>query len=404
MPPPTDDQPIAAAPGFQYEPLRASVLDVFEQLGAFDEDSGLVEWMFPDVHEEKQRRRPRVKLTEMFDEEPEPEETPRKSRLTSRFFGIRSRSRSKSQTRGKKENKDKGTTPPKSKKTSRSSPNLRKDKETLTDGPLTDSPEPPPMPPRRMSIFQRKPPPTQDEAAPRPSISDEEWQQITMTGSIADYETANPFISVHSNSPPSSTRKSNDSASTTTTPKRSGPFSRFTSSFTRSTPASPTREHAQSPLSRRTPPTSDPATPTQASTSGPMQPSGSLDPEVASTHSNASTSTLQAVPAPPSPEDSTTDRVPLPPQDDDRLETTSQIDHVRMSLSDISEGEGSETAASVKNADSHRAPTPEEPDHQELDSSSGSEDDYGVPLEKQRNLDADIEVATDDTHTSSATQ
>jgi hypothetical protein len=29
---------------------------------------------------------------------------------------------------------------------------------------------------------------------PRPSISEEDWQQITMTGSIADYNAVNPFL------------------------------------------------------------------------------------------------------------------------------------------------------------------------------------------------------------------
>ncbi|KAJ7063632.1 hypothetical protein C8F01DRAFT_1133761 [Mycena amicta] len=341
--------PATADDNFRYEPLRASVLDVFEQLGAFDEDSGIVEWMFPEVHEEKQLRRTRVKLTEVFDNEIEPEpETPRKSRLGSRFFGIRTKSRSKSQVRPKKEKekekeKDVATSLPKQKpKKTRSSPNLRKEAVGAIDGlpeissPMKQTPTavapttPENTKSRRISIFPRKPPPPVLEG-PRPSISDEEWQQITMTGSIADYEAANTFIGRDPALGPISNRKSNDTA--TSSSKRSGPFSRFTHTFSRSTPTSPIHEHAPSPPPLPTTPTA-PA-PSSSPAAAPR------DPEVASTHSDTSTDTLQAVPAPDIEE---VPRDGVPREEDERLETSSQMDHVRMSLSDISEGEVSETS------------------------------------------------------------
>jgi hypothetical protein len=195
--------------GVHYEPLRASVLDVFEQLGAFDDQSGIVEWIFPEFHAEKEVQRSRVKLTEVFDApEPEPE-TPRKSR-TSRFFRLGTKSRSKS--RSKKDAPPPPAVPAPSKqkpKKSRSSPDLRKKaaesgppgslpislpiKQAPTVPAEQKSPEhkSPEHKPRRLSLFPRKPAQSLDQ--PRPSISDEEWQQITMTGSIADYET-NPFL------------------------------------------------------------------------------------------------------------------------------------------------------------------------------------------------------------------
>ncbi|KAF7298481.1 hypothetical protein MKEN_01373200 [Mycena kentingensis (nom. inval.)] len=311
MPPQSSDSDSSSdssAPGFQYEPLRASVLDVFEQLGAFQQDSGLVEWMFPEVHQERQLR-PRVKLTEMFDDDepaPEPEETPRKSRLASRLFGgMRSRSksktRSKSQTRPKKENKEPAPalSPAKKPKKPRSSPNLRKDAEaaaTAGEAPAESESSPSavgtPEGKRRMSIFQRKPhPPQVDPDLPRPSISDEEWQQITMTGSIADYDVANPFRGMeHPSAPATPLRRSNDSSPAQSPKgKRNGTFARLTNTFSRSTPTSPTRDHAALPASPPLP-SSGPATPTAASASAPTPISAGTE------HSNASTDTITLQP------------------------------------------------------------------------------------------------------------
>ncbi|KAJ7700841.1 hypothetical protein B0H17DRAFT_1195686 [Mycena rosella] len=323
-----------------YEPLRASVLDVFEQLGAFDDGSGIVEWIFPDVREQKELQRSRVRITlpevEVEVAEPEPQTPTQKS--TRGFFGIRPRSRSKS--RAKKEpNPTLPTAPTKLKpKKSRSSPNLRKDaekdlrKEAETAAPAVPPIylPPPPAGARRLSIFPRKGGQSLDQ--PRPSISDEEWQQITMTGSIADYET-NPFLGVdpHGN---------NDVGAGPV--KRDGlqkHFSRFTNSFTRSTPTSPTQSTstftprastmtAPTPTSPRSP-TSD-STPTE-----PAPPLPPLPTSPTTEHSNASTSTLPAAPRSPSIKE-----VPR----EDKLETSAQMDHVRMSLSDISEGEVSESS------------------------------------------------------------
>ncbi|KAJ6606189.1 hypothetical protein DFH09DRAFT_1256763 [Mycena vulgaris] len=326
-----------------YEPLRASVLDAFEQLGAFNDDSGIVEWIFPEVHEQKELQRSRIKLPEIV-EVPQPEpEAPRKSR-TSRFFNIRSRSKSK--PRPKKESPTLPTAPTKLKpKKSRSSPNLR---ESAAKSPPPTLPAPPsPLKQTattatratsvehksRLSIFPRKAG-AQSLDQPRPSISDEEWQQITMTGSIADYET-NPFLGMDPHG-------TNDVGAGPV--KRDGlqrHFSRFTNSFTRSTPTSPTREHPAFPLSNPTSPTpmsptSDPTTPT-----GPMATSPR-----ASEHSNVSTSTLPSAPTSPTtirevPRDDTPESSS---GSEDALEPSSQMDHVRMSLSDISEGDASETS------------------------------------------------------------
>ncbi|KAJ7042041.1 hypothetical protein C8F04DRAFT_1252512 [Mycena alexandri] len=335
-----------------YEPLRASVLDAFNQLGAFDEDSGIVEWIFPEFHTEEKKPQLRAKLTEVFDTpDPEPE-TPTKKSRTSRFFRLGTRSRSKS--RSKKEDVPAPPTPSKKPKKTRSSPNLRK------DAAESETPALPPISlpmkqastsssgehkPRRLSIFPRKPA-TQSLDQPRPSISDEEWQQITMTGSIADYA-VNPFVGTDPH-------RDND----TELAKRDGAqkhyFSRFTHSFTRSTPASPTsREHASpSPLSGPASPqaTSDPTTPT-----GPPPPVPDMPPSPAiTTHSNVSTSTLTAVPLPgipfpaaPAPLSTEIREVPR----EVPLDSTSQMDHPRTSLSDISEGEVSESSTlSMKNS------------------------------------------------------
>ncbi|KAJ7494407.1 hypothetical protein B0H11DRAFT_2392861 [Mycena galericulata] len=342
-----------------FEPLRASVLDVFAQLGAFDDDSGIVEWIFPEVHEEKELQRSRVKLPEVVDvPEPVPETPTRKSRA-SRFFGIRSRSKS----RVKKEDAPATpTTQNKKPKKSRSTPDLRKDAEesgTVPEVPPISSPSKktasPEQKSRRLSIFPRKGL-TQSLDQPRPSISDEEWQQVTMTGSIADYEN-NPFLGMDPHG-------GNNDAKLV---KRDGlqtRFSRFTSSLTRSTPTSPT--HATSPNSGLPATTSDPATPTGRTTPTPATP----DPTSPTTmHSNASTSTLPATaPAPsepatihtntsasalptPNPESPAIQEVPR----EDALETSSQMDHVRQSLSDISEGDVSESSTlSIKSSrDSH---------------------------------------------------
>ncbi|KAJ7118969.1 hypothetical protein C8R44DRAFT_187048 [Mycena epipterygia] len=354
MPPrPPRDRDSAA----HYEPLRASVLDAFQQLGAFDDDSGIVEWIFPEVHEQKQLQRARVKLPEVVEvPEPEPEE-PRKSR--SRFFGIGSRSRSKSRARKEKEAPP-PTSPaaPKQKpKKSRSSPNLRKDaKESAPGTPIISSPmkqtaiASPEQKSRRISIFPRRAA-AQSLDEPRPSISDEEWQQITMTGSIADYET-NPFLGHDPHA-------SNDAG----TVKRDGlqkHFSRFTGSFTRSTPTSPIREQhptsPTSPLSRMsdsTIPTSDPTTPTRSSPPMPTSPT--------TEHLNASTSTIPAAPASPPPEIQEVHREDAEVPGEDALETGSQMDHPRTSLSDISEGEVSESSTlSTKSSRESHASTQEE--------------------------------------------
>ncbi|KAK7035913.1 hypothetical protein R3P38DRAFT_3350926, partial [Favolaschia claudopus] len=376
-----------------YEPLRASVLDVFEQLGAFDDDSGIVDLIFPELQEQKENRRTRVKLTEVFDPEPEPE-TPRKQPRTSRFFRLGTRSRSKSRT--KKESKETPVPPPvpapakesKKLKKSTSSPNLRKEavegKEQKEDIPPTPISSPvkhsattPEHKSRRRSLFPRKAPATSLDQ-PRPSISDEDWQQITITGSIADYDVNNPFLGKDPNGNP---------IQDASPAKRDGPqkyFSRFTHGFARSTstPTSPTREHGPSPLSAQSaptspspektatptgstaghtpeqsssatvsPPASDPTTPTGPYPSQPSPFVPAPASPVGSSHSNASTSTLPAVPR-----SADSDKQQLPPdssdvaqetegaQTDDRLETTSQIDHVRKSLSDISEGEHSESS------------------------------------------------------------
>ncbi|KAF8191611.1 hypothetical protein K438DRAFT_1970590 [Mycena galopus ATCC 62051] len=360
-----------------YEPLRASVLDVFEQLGAFDDQSGIVDWIFPEFHEQKELKRTRVKLTEVFgppepEEQPEPE-TPRKSR-TSRFFRLGTKSRSKSRT--KKETKEAPSLPTPSKESKKpkratSSPNLREDaaKEEETSAvppipsPMKQTATSPEHKSRRLSLFPRKAAASLDQ--PRPSISDEEWQQITMTGSIADYE-ANPFLG---NDP----HGSNHAGPV----KREKYFSRFTSGFTRSTPSSPTREHAPGPISS-TAPTSptreratsplatpvptplasehnasgtasppaatsdgDPTTPTGPYLHGPTSPAGSA-------HSNASTSTLPATPTSPAIQEVSSNGAPKrdTPEiaGEEGLEITSQIDHVRKSLSDISEGEHSESS------------------------------------------------------------
>ncbi|KAJ6630243.1 hypothetical protein B0H10DRAFT_978311 [Mycena sp. CBHHK59/15] len=293
------------------EPLRASVLDVFQQLGALDNDSGIVEWMFPEFHEEKERERSRVKL-------PEPVEVPlnlseleepiRKSR-PSRFFNIRSRSRSKS--RAKRD-------PPSS------SPNVRKDAEVpATPPPISHPTKQTATSPaqatdpkiRKPSLFSRRmAAPGQSLDQPRPSLSDEEWQQITMTGSIADYET-NPFLG---------TNPHTNSVDDARTAKRDGlqkQFSRFTSSFTRSTPTSPVREHSVYPQS-------DPSTPTGPAPPMPVSPT-----------TGASTSSLPTAPVSPA----SIQEAPREPAPID-IKRTSQIDHVRKSLSDISEGEVSESS------------------------------------------------------------
>jgi hypothetical protein len=181
-----------------YEPLRASVLDVFEQLGAFDDDSGIVEWIFPEVHEQKELQRTRVKLPEVVEAPaPEPEAPARKSRA-SRFF----RSRSKSGVKKEPHPPTPQVPAPNklSKKKSNSSPNLRKAaQESASTVPAISSPikktatTSPEQKSRRLSMFPRAKSGAQSLDQPRPSISDEEWQQITMTGSIADYET-NPFL------------------------------------------------------------------------------------------------------------------------------------------------------------------------------------------------------------------
>ncbi|KAJ6546804.1 hypothetical protein B0H19DRAFT_242244 [Mycena capillaripes] len=366
MPPRTSTDRDSAV---HYEPLRASVLDVFEQLGAFDDHSGIVEWIFPEFHEEKEVQTSRVKLTEVFDPpEPVEPETPRKSR-TSRFFRLGTKSRSKS--RSKKEDSPLVITAPtkqKPKKT-RSSPDLRKKAAAAAEG---KSPETPVISlpikqttmssaehkSKRLSLFPRKAA-AQSLDQPRPSISDEEWQQITMTGSIAEYG-INPFLGTDPHS-------ENDA----TPVKRDGlqkHFSRFTGTFTRSTPTSPirarsslsgtaptspTQEHHVSPLAAPGPaspvgddpqPTSDPTTPT-----GPPPPLPT-SPAITS-HSNASNSTLHAAPDPPAPEPA-----PVSPEvqevpRDDAIETTRELDHVRKSLSDISEGEVSESSTiSIKSS------------------------------------------------------
>ncbi|KAJ7253319.1 hypothetical protein B0H12DRAFT_593647 [Mycena haematopus] len=368
-----------------YEPLRASVLDVFEQLGAFDDHSGIVEWIFPEFHEQKELQRARVKLTEVFDHsEPQPEpETSRKSR-TSRFFRLGTKSRSKSRT--KKEAKEVPSVPtpskePKKPKKATSSPNLREEaaaQETPAvpqiSSPMKHAPtSPAEHKSRRLSLFQRKaaatsldqPRPSINQ--PRPSISDEEWQQITMTGSIADYET-NPFLG---NDP-----HGNNHAGPVKLDGRQKYFSRFTSGFTRTTPASPTRENPPSsvptsptrdrPASPPTAPvpvpsipehgasgpsshqaTSDPTTPTDPYGSGPS-PSVPKSP-TGSAHSNASTSTLPAAPTKPEIQEVHSDDAPpkdspnpSPDPGNDSHGTTSQIDPVRLSV--ISEGEHSETS------------------------------------------------------------
>ncbi|KAK7024039.1 hypothetical protein R3P38DRAFT_3194717 [Favolaschia claudopus] len=398
-----------------YEPLRASVLDVFEQLGAFDDDSGIVDLIFPELQEQKENRRTRVKLTEVFDPEPEPE-TPRKQPRTSRFFRLGTRSRSKSRT--KKESKETPVPPPvpapakesKKLKKSTSSPNLRKEavegkeqKEDIPPTPPISSPvkhsaTTPENKSRRRSLFPRKAPATSLDQ-PRPSISDEDWQQITITGSIADYDVNNPFLGKDPNGNPiqdvgvqrlfhpASITHSSRNLVQASPAKRDGPqkyFSRFTHGFARSTstPTSPTREHGPSPLSAQSvpispspektatptastaghtpeqsssatvsPPASDPTTPTGPYPSQPSPFVPAPASPVGSSHSNASTSTLPAVPR-----SADSDKQQLPsespdvPQEaegaqtDDRLETTSQIDHVRKSLSDISEGEHSESS------------------------------------------------------------
>ncbi|KAJ7491069.1 hypothetical protein FB451DRAFT_1514466 [Mycena latifolia] len=317
-----------------YEPLRASVLDAFAQLGAFDDDSGIVEWIFPEVHEQKELQRSRIKLPEVVGvAEPEPTALP-KSR-TSRFFRIGSRSRSKSRTKKERPpNLPAAPTKLKPKKT-RSSPDLRKDAENsepaTPSSPTKQTGTPSAEQKRRLSIFPRKAA-AQSLDQPRPSISDEEWQQITITDSIADYET-NPFLGIDPNATTSDVGAG--------TVKRDGlqsHFSRFTNSFTRSTPTSPTREHPTSSLSNPSSPT--PTSPL-ASTSDPTTPTGPSPPMRTATsptteHSNASTSTLPAAPTSPV--------IQEVQRDDVALETSSQMDHVRMSLSDISEGEASETS------------------------------------------------------------
>ncbi|KAJ7144953.1 hypothetical protein C8R43DRAFT_560733 [Mycena crocata] len=323
--------PIARNSAVNYEPLRASVLDAFQQLGAFDDDSGIVEWIFPEVIAEKELQRSRVKLPEVVEvPEPEPERQSRKSRA-SRFF---SRTRSKSRVK-----KEATTTPAPSKqkpKKSRSSPNLRKDAEESApetpaiSHPIKQSATSPEQKSRRLSIFPRKAA-TQSLDEPRPSISDEEWQQITMTGSIADYET-NPFLGKDP--------YINDAGSV----KPEGiqrHFSRFTSGFTRSTPTSPVRrEHTILPVSDPTEPSSEPSTPT-----GPSHPLPTSPTTIhrTTTISNASTSTLPAAPATPSIQE-------VPRDENAALETTSQMDHPRTSLSDISEGEVSESSTLSQNS------------------------------------------------------
>ncbi|KAJ7891320.1 hypothetical protein B0H14DRAFT_2688588 [Mycena olivaceomarginata] len=373
---------------FHYEPLRASVLDVFEQLGAFDDQSGIVDWIFPDFHEQKElSQRTRVKLTEVFDapEEPEPEpETPRKTR-TARFFRLGTKSRSKS--RGRKEAKEELPAASKKPKKASSSPNLRKDaaEEEIPAVPPVSSPvkqdtaaAPAEHKSRRLSLFPRKAAATSLDQ-PRPSISDEEWQQITITGSIADYDD-NPFLGRD----PHATHDAGPV-------KRDGRqkyFSRFASSFTRSTPSSPTREHSVSQSStaptsptRAHPPsplsiparapqvaspqtTNDPTTPTGPYPSEPSPLVPTPNSPTGSAHSNASTSTLPAVPpearalpregedVPASAED--TPEVPTEDPDESHLETTSQMDHVRTSLSDITESDGEQSEGSTAAPSEHR--------------------------------------------------
>ncbi|KAJ6457080.1 hypothetical protein C8R47DRAFT_1247660 [Mycena vitilis] len=347
--------------GVHYEPLRASVLDVFEQLGAFDDHSGIVEWIFPEFHEENQAQRSRVKLTENFDSPDlvEPE-TPQKSR-TSRFFRLGTKSnKSRSKSRSKKEKDTPApTTPtpkqkPKELKKTTSSPDLRnkssesKPPETPTGAALTPSAEQKSNLSKRLSIFPRKGT-GQSLDQPRPSISDEEWQQVTMTGSIADYA-VNPFLGTdpHAEDP-----NANDAGQVKQqgTPKKHFSRLRFTSGFARSTPTTPTREHAPaapttpaaepSPPAPTSPPASPPAPAADEAVSDPTTPTAT-SPGITS-QSNASTSTLTAAPASPD--------IQEVPREEDMLETTSQMDHTRQSLSDISEGDVSESSTlSMKSA------------------------------------------------------
>ncbi|KAJ7684406.1 hypothetical protein DFH06DRAFT_1354455 [Mycena polygramma] len=357
MPPRAPRDPDSAV---HYEPLRASVLDVFEQLGAFDDHSGIVEWIFPEFHEENQAQRSRVKLTENFDSpDPVEPETPQKSR-TSRFFRLGTKStKSRSKSRSKK---DAGaspatTAPPKQKpkelKKTKSSPDLRKKSsdskppETPT-GALTPSAEQKSNLSKRLSIFPRKGT-GQSLDQPRPSISDEEWQQVTMTGSIADYA-VNPFLGTDPHGENTNTNDAGQVKQRDGTPKKHFSRLRFTSGFARSTPTTPTREHAPaapttptaepSPPAPTSPPASPPAPAADGAASDPTTPTAA-SPRITS-QSNASTSTLTAAPASPDIQE-----VPR----EDVLETSSQMDHVRQSLSDISEGDVSESSTlSIKSS------------------------------------------------------
>ncbi|CAK5281039.1 unnamed protein product [Mycena citricolor] len=382
-----------------YEPLRASVLDVFEQLGAFDDDSGIVEWIFPEVRDEKASRpRRRVKLTEVFDDDDNDEmasaaasDPPRQSR-TSRFLkGIRSRSKSGTRKDVKEKDKDKGKpSAPKHKsaKKSKSSPNLRE------EGSSVPLPEPIKLSAstasgerraRKISLFSRKEPSQTAELPSRPSISDEEWQQITMTGSVADYDD-NPFLGHDgSGSPLPPLQAKRDGG-------LHGRISRIASTFRSSTlgPANTTLDTSVSAgatprssprpsvtLSASPRPSADSAKRSLRRTSGTVvseagsalgvrvvqsplrsRPRGDTadddDEDAGSmTHSNASTSTLQAVPAPSSGSEEGEPAgmpPPLDKEEDFALETTSQIDHVRTHLSDITEGDGSEASQSQRNS------------------------------------------------------
>ncbi|KAJ7611708.1 hypothetical protein FB45DRAFT_940752 [Roridomyces roridus] len=356
----------------QYEPLRASVFDAFAQLGAFDDDSGIVELIFPDLHVEKESQRARVKLPEEVQQrEPSPPpETPRKSRFT---FGLRSRS--KSRTRGKKEKPERvDVTPTRKPKKTRSSPDLHEDARESEEAPRTptiSSPKkqsavtpgatPEHQKPKRLTIFPRRAAGASLDQ-PRPSISEEEWQQITMTGSIADYQEANPFLGTDPNATVSEIK-----------PARLSRFSKFTSGFSRSTPTSPRIESMPTMPGKadESSATDDPTTPTGETTPTgrrtPTAPVVEVDPTTR--HPNGSTTTLPA-PTPhveeeeeePEPEpfdpDSQTDTAEggeedsadakveakvMEVDDDERLETTSQMDHARHSLSGISEAATSET-------------------------------------------------------------
>ncbi|KAJ7084831.1 hypothetical protein B0H15DRAFT_382596 [Mycena belliarum] len=223
---PSPPMPPRPPPDRDFEPLRASVLDVFAQLGAFDDDSGLVEWMFPEVSAEKElRRAARVRTPPPAAPEPAPAPPPRR-----RFFGLGTRARSRSVKKDKDKDKEDGGEKEKEKekekpgkpaklkpKKTRSSPDLRakakgeaktkaakangaqdatepKDGENGEDTPAPATPKASVEQKRRLSIFPRKLGASLDQ--PRPSLgagADDDWQRVSLTGSLADYAT-NPFL------------------------------------------------------------------------------------------------------------------------------------------------------------------------------------------------------------------